>query len=362
MFRLSVVALCCCRTARSARSGLTMAQFQRSFATDGGGSALERARPPAPDGGAGGSALARARALKASAPRAQSTRHGEAEGAEWWERHAELFAAARAEYGGRDARLYPGGAAGADGAGGARLLEPLLEPRVAAALRAAGGDRAAAGRALVALCEEVAPGVWALPLFTEAACAALRAELAHYEASGIPLRRPNGMNRYGAILGDLGLQPLLDALAAAVVAPAGEALWPAWVEPPAARAAAADGGGDCAEAYGFAVRYRLGEDVALAEHADTSNVTLNVCLGVDGFDGGALAFGGVRFTPSSRAPLADEVAHARGVALLHLGGHFHAARELTAGERVNLIVWCYGEGGVVRIAPRPGYGIRAYYE
>ena len=91
-------------------------------------------------------------------------------------------------------------------------------------------------------------------------------------------------------------------------------------------------------------------------------MTLNVCLGRAGFAGGALAFGGVRFTPSARAPLAHEVAHEPGVALLHLGGHFHAARELTRGERINLILWCYGEGGVVRIAPRPGFGLAACYD
>ena len=116
----------------------------------------------------------------------------------------------------------------------------VLGPRVAAALRAAGGDRAAAGRALVALCEEVAPGVWALPLFTEAAARA-RAELAHYEASGIP-RRPNGMNRYGAILGDLGLQPLPTA-APRSSRPRARRSGPLAEPLPRRRR---DGGGDCA--------------------------------------------------------------------------------------------------------------------
>eukprot|EP00959_Pyramimonas_sp_CCMP1952_P287985 6022304-Pyramimonas_sp.AAC.1 len=39
--------------------------------------------------------------------------------------------------------------------------------------------------------------------FTEEFCDALLAEIDHLEASGIPLRRPNGMNRYGAILSQL---------------------------------------------------------------------------------------------------------------------------------------------------------------
>ena len=36
---------------------------------------------------------------------------------------------------------------------------------------------------------------------------------------------------------------------------------------------------DCTERYGFTVRYALGEDRELAEHSDTANLTLNVCLG-----------------------------------------------------------------------------------
>ena len=40
--------------------------------------------------------------------------------------------------------------------------------------------------------------------------------------------------------------------------------------------------------------------------------------------------------------------------LLHLGGHKHAALPLTGGERTNLIVWCTGKDGVVRIRPRGG--------
>ena len=48
---------------------------------------------------------------------------------------------------------------------------------------------------------------------------------------------------------------------------------------------------DCAERYGFVVRYATDEDRELAEHSDTSNVTLNVCLGRE-FIGGSLYFKG----------------------------------------------------------------------
>ncbi|KAH8084427.1 DUF4496-containing protein [Aureococcus anophagefferens] len=42
----------------------------------------------------------------------------------------------------------------------------------------------------------------------------------------------------------------------------------------------------------FAVRYAVGEDETLAMHHDASEVTLNVCLGTAGFEGGALQFCG----------------------------------------------------------------------
>ena len=37
-------------------------------------------------------------------------------------------------------------------------------------------------------------------------------ELRQYEASGLPVRRPNSMNRYGLILEDLGFSDLVDDL------------------------------------------------------------------------------------------------------------------------------------------------------
>ena len=66
------------------------------------------------------------------------------------------------------------------------------------------------------------------------------------------------------------------------------------------------------------MRYKEGEDVELAEHADASVITLNVCLGVD-FEGGDLLLGEYS-TPSAlpspspeetsaEAPLAEAALH-----------------------------------------------------
>jgi hypothetical protein len=42
-----------------------------------------------------------------------------------------------------------------------------------------------------------------------------------------------------------------------------------------------------------------------------------------------------------------------GMALLHLGVLRHAAYPIQLGERVNLLVWLFGHGGYVRVAPYP---------
>ena len=103
------------------------------------------------------------------------------------------------------------------------------------------------------------------------------------------------------------------------------------------------------------MRYSAETDVALAEHADASVLTLNANLGLPGFTGGALAFRGTRFVDRDPQKVAesevDFAAFSPGDAILHLGGTYHSARPITAGERVNLVLWMFAEHGVVRVAP-----------
>ena len=47
---------------------------------------------------------------------------------------------------------------------------------------------------------------------------------------------------------------------------------------------------DTIDQHGFTVRYKQGEDLELAEHRDSSNATMNVCLGRPGFEGSSLYF------------------------------------------------------------------------
>eukprot|EP00927_Polykrikos_kofoidii_P066861 TRINITY_DN62426_c0_g1_i1.p1 TRINITY_DN62426_c0_g1~~TRINITY_DN62426_c0_g1_i1.p1 ORF type:complete len:379 (-),score=64.43 TRINITY_DN62426_c0_g1_i1:93-1067(-) len=310
------------------------------------------------------SALMEARELKRHMPVPTAKRHGDREGADWWDSHMELFAKAQREYGQLHSDVY---SLVSDPNLRRSFGESFVDKSILAPLSLFQGNgfakrqflsatrwlKADVTRALIAGTSEAMRSVlremchdscglkvYALDLFTDEFCDLLLAELDHLEFSGIPLRRPNGMNRYGAILSHLGFQEtLLEPLMRYVVLPFSRELWPEWCA-----------ASDCDETYGFVVRYRLGEDVDLTEHADTSNVTLNACLGRD-FFGGELYFKGVRFTDSANDSEPRSVFHRKGVALLHLGGHFHGAYPITSGERSNLVLWSSGTGGTVRIRP-----------
>jgi len=287
------------------------------------------------------SALARARQLSALLPDRQnaSTSGGEIEEHEFWVSNEDLLQAARLEYGPLHPELYDLDWHATD------FLHPDLVSVVEACEEAARSGRRVPEETVRALLQPAgAPGVWRLPMFTEHFCTLLLEELAHYERSGIPLRRPNGMNRFGAILDQLGLSRSLQHLTRRYLRPLGQMLYP-WL---IAR-------GDADEHYGFVVRYKLGEDLALAEHADASVLTLNANLGYPGFTGGALAFRGTRGVDEQpRAVPASHVDFSLfqvGDAILHLGGQYHAALPLESGERVNLVVWCFAKHDVVRFAP-----------
>eukprot|EP00755_Sulcionema_specki_P000824 Sspe_Gene.115821::Locus_103956_Transcript_1_1_Confidence_1.000_Length_483::g.115821::m.115821 len=98
---------------------------------------------------------------------------------------------------------------------------------------------------------------------------------------------------------------------------------------------------DTAEHFAFTIRYREGEDLALAPHTDASSATINLCLGRN-FTGGGLTFHGTVSHPS-----------VPGVAVVHRGMVLHEALPLLSGERSNLVIWYSGQDGYVRVAPYP---------
>ena len=73
-------------------------------------------------------------------------------------------------------------------------------------------------------------------------------------------------------------------------------------------------------------------------HTDDSDVTLNVCLGKEGFRGAGLTFCGVMATSAHRK-LSHVYGHELGRAVVHLGNQRHGADDIRSGERRNLIIW-----------------------
>lgn len=149
--------------------------------------------------------------------------------------------------------------------------------------------------------------------------------------SGLHPNVPNTMNNYGAVLDDFGFGPCLQELMNEYVTPFASFLY-------------ADAGGDSLDHHhGFVVDYEIGKDEELDFHVDQSDVTLNVCLG-ESFSGGELYFGGIRCAVhQTTMPRPEEelsVQHRPGRAVLHRGKHRHAARKITQGRRMNLILWC----------------------
>lgn len=327
-------------------------------------------------------ALQRVRELLESEGRktASVTEKGEDEHAAFWDQNYDLFREARAEYGRKHPELYnvksyfsPSG-----------FLDPVLLQKIAEVeqtLKTSVTDEDLDKRLLLSSVEEeksniIQPvfsirerwktkegypyNVYKLRVFTKRFCRLLREEVQHWRNSGIPLRRPNGMNRFGAILEDLeGLGEALNQVAKKIIQPIGQMLFPFMIGPH-----------DAEESYSFVVQYKVGEDEVLDEHADASVLTLNVQLGGDelenNLEGNGLRFGTLREigTTNGRSyldskgseedgddPTVDFSTFGAGEGVLHLGQHRHQVLRITQGERANMVMWLHGENGYVRAAP-----------
>ena len=172
------------------------------------------------------------------------------------------------------------------------------------------------------LTEEMS-GVYSFKLVTEAFCDLFLEEVFNFYKSGLPAKRPNSMNAYGIILNDIGMEPLIDELQR-VLQPLGQLLWP--------------GPGSCWDGHHcFIVRYRSGEDLGLDMHTDDSDVTLNLCLGLE-FTGAGLQFCGMSGAGDHRKHR-HSYFHRKGYCVMHLGRRRHGADDIQSGERLNLILW-----------------------
>lgn len=299
-----------------------------------------------------GEALALARSL--DPPAASATLDGEFENADFWQKWGPLLRLAWDELG--RAVNAPESSVGWDVEGkrdDLRLgLGDVVDASLArAALTARADPTAEAERAVLSLWSAAVPsapvdlGVYRTRLLTVDGLRRIRFHLDRAASSGIPTRRPNGMNRHGVILdenvdGAVSLPALtgfVDSLVDEIVRPVGRALFPADA-----------GKGDDADYFSFTIRYSAEEDVELREHRDASVFTLNVNLNLpgEGYGGSALYF----VDPSEESRTFN-VEFEPGIALLHRGSLKHAALPIEEGSRQNLVIWLFGKGGDVRILP-----------
>lgn len=169
------------------------------------------------------------------------------------------------------------------------------------------------------------PGVYSFPCFSQEFCKLLLEEVdyaqAHYSKS---LMRPNGMNRYGMVLNQVGLEPAITELQQKYIKDLQTFLF-------------GSEGAEPDDHHCFIVRYRKDEDVGLDMHTDSSDITLNVCLGRE-FTGATLTFCGVKGNRDHRN-MKHVYQHQIGRGVIHLGRQRHGADDLASGERLNFILW-----------------------
>jgi len=333
------------------------------------------------------SILETARALEPPVP--SVTADGDTEGAEWWLEHGDLLRSAWTAWYRRNRQRLPPlgpGLIGEDLRGAVeRARSAPTTAREDRALRlwdpvpfAAAGDDDddddVAARFFVDDDDDDAGHhVYECPGFlTVEGVRRVRAHLDALSVSGIPVRRPNAMNRRGLLLGggvpggvsgDPALSGFVESLASDYLRPLGRALFPELAGDPS----------DDSAHYAFTIRYGGGGggrnatseaaapvavDRDLPTHSDASLYTLNINLNLpgEGYAGSRLYF----LAPSSSASGGggeDAVAtvdFAPGTAVLHRGMTRHGARPLEDGVRNNLVVWLHGaDDGYVRIAPYP---------
>ena len=274
---------------------------------------------PIPSSLEGEDFLSQARALKPPEPRLQYG--GESEDNEWWDRHELLIRRAREQWGRKHKELYEGD------------LDQFIDPDLVRAIESRDKELFAA-----LFKPTDAPSVFTFRLFTREYTELLLDELRYHDESGIPIRRPNGMNRYGAILSELNLS--FDSLAEKYLVQAARQLFPQNIGP-----------SDLKQNYAFTVRYQPGDDTSLSEHADASAVTVNVCLHPSS-ESKVVYFKGHR----DKSHLMNDEAEfyvdfaEPGHALIHLGQNVHGVSPISS-FRSQLIIWMFGEHGYVRTAP-----------
>ena len=269
--------------------------------------------------------VAKARSLKA--PEAAAHQGGEMEGVEFWAEYDGLLKEARKEWGRKHEILYELSE---------EFMHRFLDPSILDAIK---GRSIGKLKALVQQSEK--NGVYKFQLFTSQFVDLFLEELAYQESSKIPMRRPNGMNRHGCLLSQLGFDIMLKALSDLVLRPLTQIMFPNHIA-----------AGDISSEYGFVVHYHPNADVNLTEHADASTATINVCLRAD-LGNAPLYFKNLRglgYLDNHDVAPTNVTLDTPGMAVIHLGQHLHGVYNVKSA-RSNMVVWLMGNNDYVRVAP-----------
>ena len=177
--------------------------------------------------------------------------------------------------------------------------------------------------------EEISPGIFCFDLFNSDFCDLLISEIDNFEKTDLPRRRPNTMNKFGLILNEIGMEPIMSDLLNRIINPLCVKLFPNEL---------VSKGLD--HHHTFVVVYSENNkngDKGLDMHHDASEITLNICLGRE-FTGSGLVFCGENGSNNHRK-YNHTYSHKKGKAIIHLGRQRHGADNIQNGERMNLIMW-----------------------
>jgi hypothetical protein len=177
------------------------------------------------------------------------------------------------------------------------------------------------------------PGVFSMPTFSRDLCDMIIAETEHFiayaTANDVPIHRPNSMNRYGLVLGLIGMADTLSDLQTRHLLPLSRVMFP--VE-----------GSAFSGHHTFIISYEKSKDRSLDMHTDDSDITWNICLGKEGFTGSGLTFCG-RIAEKDHRKFSGTYTHQLGRAVIHSGQQRHGADNILSGERHNMVMWCKNE-------------------
>lgn len=190
------------------------------------------------------------------------------------------------------------------------------------------------------LMSEASPGVFQFQFFDPERLTELRRYFDAVASANIPLKPPYGiaLNRYGA---------MLDARSEGyLAAPSFQAFYKILIDQymrPIARLLFPEILGFDTQAFGFSIQYEAGVDTSLRMHTDASAATLNINLNLpsETFTGSQVDF----YDPKTRNM--NRLSFEPGMAMIHKGSVAHAAQPIQSGQRSNLVLWLFGEGGYI---------------